>query len=116
MIDKLSQDKLQGNNQDERDAIVSSTDMLTNKLSQDKLQEVQTVHLQFLEDWAAHLPTIDKIPVAKALTYELVQVLNNAYLRDALEEVYETSEANKADEVNKVDKANKVDKVDKVKL
>jgi hypothetical protein len=33
-------------------------------------------NLQYLEQWAASMPTVAGVPIVQALTYDLVQVLN----------------------------------------
>jgi hypothetical protein len=41
--------------------------------------------LQFLEEWAATLPRAAGVSVVQALIYDLVQMLNRAYIEEAMQ-------------------------------
>lgn len=45
---------------------------------------MQKVHLDYLEEWAARLPRLYGVPVTQTLTYELVQIINNLYIKEIL--------------------------------
>lgn len=48
------------------------------------LETAQTRHVEFLETWSASLPTVAGVNPVQAFSYELCQVLNDAYLREHL--------------------------------
>jgi hypothetical protein len=45
-----------------------------------EIEAAQEEHLTWLETWAGSLPMINGVPVVKALNYELIQLINRAYL------------------------------------
>ena len=49
------------------------------RLSRKQLEVEQARNLKFLEMWSeTFFPSVQDVPLVKALTYELIQVLNNA--------------------------------------
>lgn len=50
----------------------------------DKLKTAAGKHLRALEKWAAEQPPVAGVPVIQALTYDLIQVTNGAYLNAIL--------------------------------
>jgi len=60
--------------------VVGGLDNLTTKLilTQDK-------HLKWVESWTSKLPKLFGVCVPQSLTYDLIQVLNDLYLRNVLE-------------------------------
>lgn len=50
----------------------------------DKLKVAQGKHLRALEEWASRQPLVADVPVLQALTYDLIQVTNGAYLNAIL--------------------------------
>ena len=58
----------------------------------DKLEEVQRAHLEYLETEGLNSPIVEGVPVLLPFTYDLVQVFNNLYLKEILEESEENSE------------------------
>ena len=51
------------------------------------LQEKQLQHLKLVESWAEHMPTVMGVPLCKALSYELVQVLNVLAVKELTHEM-----------------------------
>lgn len=53
-------------------------------LSED-LRTANARHLAFLESWSASQPMAMGVPLMRALTYELIQMLNHAWLSARIE-------------------------------
>ena len=55
-------------------------------LSPKMLEKVQCTHLEFLEEWSETLPKVAEVPIMKAMTYFLVQMLNQRYINTETQE------------------------------
>lgn len=51
-----------------------------------QLAEVQKYHLDLLETWGAQQAKICNVPAVQIFTYELIQIINNSYLRSVIGE------------------------------
>lgn len=56
-----------------------------NPLSRESLVEVQKSHIETFEKIGMTMPKLHGVAVVKALTYDLLQVVNDAYLREHTE-------------------------------
>jgi hypothetical protein len=45
------------------------------------MNDVQVAHLKFLESWGASMSKIYGVSVPQILTYETIQIVNDAYLK-----------------------------------
>lgn len=52
----------------------------------DDLKRAQGKHLRAIERWATQQPKVTGIPILQALTYELIQAANQAYLAHLLKD------------------------------
>lgn len=56
-------------------------------ITENELAEMQKINFKFVEnDWTGQFDNFRDVPVMKALTYDLVQVVNNLGLLELIEE------------------------------
>lgn len=51
-------------------------------LDQAALQQAQATNLAWCENWAGTLPTVEGVPIAKALTFDLIGLLNRVEVEE----------------------------------
>ena len=66
-----------------------------------QFEEAQKRNLLYLENEGKESPKIDGVPVLLPLTYELIQIFNDRFLREALQvdEEIEKSDENESEEI-----------------
>ena len=53
-------------------------------LSPEAMSAVQAAHFKFLESWGASMPKLHGVSIPLVLDYEVIQILNDVYLRAVL--------------------------------
>ncbi len=55
-----------------------------NAFDHQALQKAQAINLRWCEEWGATLPAIAGVPIGRALTFDLIQLLNRSEIEQVL--------------------------------
>ena len=62
---------------------MSTSDNEEIDLTKEQLEIAQDYHLFYLENFGKLCPKVDNVHIVLAMNYELIQILNDSFLRDS---------------------------------